>query len=122
MTTFTISDLATRAPDWDRILVASDYFEDIGDLRTANAFRWLHTYLTWPDPTNQINCRWYFTNASYTTSNVHRLRKYYTNNNPILPLLSYRRNNFNSMVFKTVEKSLNYFIRVSHHYLKAYPL
>lgn len=45
MTDFTPEVLfKDNPPDWDLLLVASDFYEESGDLLTAKALRWLTTY------------------------------------------------------------------------------
>jgi hypothetical protein len=43
----TIDDIATAEPDWDAVLVCSDFCEDSGDVETAQALRWLATNKKW---------------------------------------------------------------------------
>lgn len=46
-----LGDLSAYPLDggWDRVLIYSDFFEDIGDTGTATMLRWLCKYQRWPN-------------------------------------------------------------------------
>ena len=48
VTLMTLNDIATIEPDWDRVLVYSDWLEDEGDIETAQAWRWIVRNKRWP--------------------------------------------------------------------------
>lgn len=43
-----LSSLESPSPDWDLVLVYSDYLEDQGQEVEAQALRWLHQWDHWP--------------------------------------------------------------------------
>lgn len=47
-TQLSLADLESPEPDWDLVLVTSDFYEDQGDLPTAQALRWLNALDHWP--------------------------------------------------------------------------
>lgn len=70
----TLSKVLTPNPDWDSILVYSDYCEDHEDLLTANALRWLHRWDHWPyEDTSPKGYEWWVA-SSYTNSHLIHCR------------------------------------------------
>lgn len=67
MTTLSLEDFSQCfLPDWEALLIYSDYFEDQGEIALAQTLRWLHHHKHWP---HKSRCRriytWWFSSPGY---------------------------------------------------------